>query len=159
MRGEKTKMTKKTEKNTKKTKMTEETLVKKYIILGRAKDSEQNYTPMDLVNGCFTGEDSATEFTSLEEVIDMVLSMRQRNTEMEFIHVYKDRQIEPRSVYLVYGRVKGTKNKFHAVDLSSGNFVSNLIYASMFYGEEEVQYVVAELNRENSSHEFHWRKQ
>ncbi len=159
MRGEKTKMTKKTEKKTKKTKNTEGLQVNKYIVLGRAKDSEQNYEPMDLVDGCFTKEQSATEFTSLEEVANMVHCMRQRNTEMDFIYVEKERQVEPRSVYLVYGRVKGTKNKFHAVDLSSGNFVANLIYATMFFSEGGVQEIVDELNENNKEYEFHWRKQ
>ena len=60
------------------------------------------------------------------------------------------------SVCNIYGKHTGQK-RFAAMDLTEGTQVANLIYATVFYNEDEVKKVVNNLNANNPDWIFEFR--
>lgn len=58
-------------------------------------------------------------------------------------------------MYLIYGKHKNDK-QFRAIDLARGNYVGNLIFATMF--EQDPTDIVKELNNDNEDWTFEVRK-
>lgn len=55
--------------------------------------------------------------------------------------------------YRIYGREKGN-GRFKAIDLESGAFVGNLIYATYFLDKEDAEKCLSDLTAQNEGFEF-----
>lgn len=55
--------------------------------------------------------------------------------------------------YRIYGREKG-KGRFKAIDLESGAFVGNLIYATYFLDKTDAEKCLSDLIAQNEGFEF-----
>ena len=55
--------------------------------------------------------------------------------------------------YRIYGREKGN-GRFKAIDLESGAFVGNLIYATYFLDKTDAEKCLSDLTAQNEGFEF-----